>query len=284
MVAQALFISFFLLHFVITIAGVRSFSGIPPLARPTPQQVLERVDLGLLAARALDLLEQSGSAQVYIAVAGAPGSGKSSLALRLVNTINKLRNDSDYSILIPMDGYHLPQSQLLSLGDSGILIGDADASSGKTTSFDDLMKRRGAPWTFDPVKLHKDLASAKANGCGSFPSYDRSISDPIPDQIHVTTQNRIILCEGNYLLAFDDADWKALENIWDDTWLIDVPEAILQERLVRRHLQNWNSVKESRFGKGLEGALTKVEMSDLKNAQYVYRCSRPYANLILKNI
>jgi pantothenate kinase len=170
------------------------------------------------------------------------------------------------------------------LGDSGILVGDADATSGETTSFDDLMKRRGAPWTFDPVKLHQDLTYAKANGCGSFPLYDRSISDPIPDQIHVTTKHKVIFCEGNYLLAFNDAHWKALEDIWDDTWLIDVPETILKERLVRRHLQNWNSAKESRFGRGREGAMAKIEMSDLKNAQYVYRCSRQHANLILTNV
>ena len=272
-----------LLHIAATIAVVNSFTANAPLGRSKPQQVLERVDIGYLMARSFDVLEQSKNAQVYIAIAGAPGSGKSSLALRLVNAINKLKNDSTFSILIPMDGYHLTQAQLRAIGDQGVSIGDSDATNGTVTSFDDLMKRRGAPWTFDPKKLYQDLVSAKAAGFGSFPLYDRSISDPVPDQIHVTTNHKVIFCEGNYLLAFDDADWSALEVLWDDTWLVDVPENVLKERLVRRHLQNWNSVKESRFGKGREGAVAKVESSDIKNSRYVYRCSSSHANLILRN-
>lgn len=284
MATQAIVTFLVTLHCFIPITLVKAFTSNSPLDRATPQQILERVDLGLLAARSFDVLDQSGNAQVYIAIAGAPGSGKSSLALRLVNIINKLKNDSEYSILIPMDGYHFTQSQLREMGECGNVIGDANDTSDQWTSFDDLMKRRGAPWTFDSAKLHQDLAAAKAARCGSFPLYDRTISDPIQDQIHVTTQHKIVFCEGNYLLAFDDANWKELESVWDDAWLIDVPEPMLKERLVRRHLQNWNSVKENRFGKGREGAMAKVEMSDLKNAQYVYRCSRAHANLIFRNI
>lgn len=182
-----------------------------------------------------------------------------------------------------MDGYHISQAQLQAMGELGQLIGDADGSVGKTTTFDDLMRRRGAPWTFDPEALFQDLRAAKVAHFGAFPLYDRMISDPVPDQIHVTKEHRIVLCEGNYLLAFDDPAWEPLKAIWDDAWLIDVPEAILKERLVGRHLRTWTAVKEARFGKGRRGAEAKTESSDLKHARWIYRTSRSHANLIIRN-
>jgi pantothenate kinase len=248
-----------------------------------PRKELEASNVWDLVTRSLDVFENSANSQVFIAIAGAPGSGKSTLALRLVNSINELMKDASFSIVVPMDGYHLSQSQLRALGESGLLFGDNDASLGEATTYDDLMKRRGAPWTFDPKRLHQDLSILKATGSGSFPLHDRTISDPIPDQIHITRNHKIIVCEGNYILAFDDPAWNPLQYIWDDTWLLDVPEAVLKERLIRRHLLNWNASKEARFGKGRDGAIAKVVSSDLKNAKFVYRNSQSNANIIVRN-
>jgi pantothenate kinase len=241
-----------------------------------PRKELEASNVWDLVTRSLDVYENSANSQVFIAIAGAPGSGKSTLALKLVDSINELMKDASFSIVVPMDGYHLSQSQLRALGESN------DASLDEAT-YDDLMKRRGAPWTFDPKRLHQDLSILKATGSGSFPLYDRTISDPIPEQIHITRNHKIIVCEENYILAFDDPAWNPLQCIWDDTWLLNVPEAVLKERRIRRHLLNWNASKEARFGKGREGAIAKVESSDLKNAKFVYRNSQSNANIIIQN-
>ena len=291
-------------------SGSRSRDGRRLAAKKTA--VVAASDIQSLTQRALDVLEErvaaapSSSAaasgdsddndrrrqrqQVYIALVGAPGSGKSTIAQNVVEALNEYQNDPHFSVVIPMDGYHIPQAELKKmvgkLGSTFIDGGDdiEATTSGETTmTFDDLMKRRGAPWSFDPKSLYRDLESAREKGEGCFPLYDRSISDPVPDQISVTKEHRIIFCEGNYLIAFDDPDWKPLEKFWDARWLIDVPEAELKERLVKRHLKNWNSVKVQRFGEGRKGAEAKTEFIDLKNARWVYQMSREHADFIINN-
>lgn len=113
--------------------------------------------------------------------------------------------------------------------------------------------------------------------------YDRSISDPVDNQIHVTPDHTIVFSEGNYLLANDDAAWTPLSVLWDDAWFIDVSEDVLKERLVNRHLENWTAAKEARFGPGRIGATAKVESSDLINARWVYRTSQQHACVRIRN-
>jgi pantothenate kinase len=226
-----------------------------------------------------------------------------------------------------MDGYHIAKSQLWQMGQLGKCIGDPDGTTGATTSYDGLLKRRGAPWTFDPKQLYLDLLKAKQNGnnpppppplrslpstatssTGSdnstaedeqqqqqqlhedddnfalFAQYDRQISDPLPDQIAVSSHNtQIVLCEGNYLIAYDDPVWYPLHVIWDDTWLIHVMIGELKDRIAHRHMATWDQEKDRLFGRGIGGAARKAETSDLKHAQWVYDQSIKYANVIVNN-
>lgn len=245
------------------------------------QDVIAGSDIERLTNRAFEILKKSGKKQIYIACVGAPGSGKTSICKRIVDTINQQKEG--ISVVIPMDGYHIPQKELKIMGEQDILIGDKDATAGKTTTFEDLMRRRGAPWTYDPKRLDEDLSAAREKGEGCFPLYDRSISDPVANKISVTREHCIIVCEGNYLIAFDNPDWAPLQVHWDDQWYIDVPEPVLKERLVRRHLKNWNSAKIKLFGEGRQGAEAKTESSDLKNARWIAQTSRTYANIIISN-
>jgi pantothenate kinase len=187
------------------------------------------------------------------------------------------------SIVVPMDGYHWSQKDLLAMGQMGRLIGPANGSLGATTTYDDLMRRRGAPWTFDAHRLHADLYTAQRNGQGWFPMYDRSISDPIPHQIHVTTDHHYVFCEGNYLLALDDPEWSPLSDIWNDAWFMDVPEDVIRSRLIQRHLATWTPAKEARFGPGRQGAIAKLESSDLQNARWIRETSQHHAALLVRN-
>lgn len=256
---------------------VPNFSSV----NPSKQSIFAASDVALLAQRALDIWKESGKNQVYIACVGAPGSGKSTISDKVVRAINDRKGRDNVSIVIPMDGYHIPKSELRTMGEQGVLIGDQDSTVGTTTCYEDLMRRRGAPWTFDPKRLNEDLTSARERGEGYFPVYDRSISDPVPNQISVTKDHQIIICEGNYLIAFDDPDWAPLRRHWDDRWFIDVAETELKERLVKRHLKNWTSAKISLFGEGRKGAELKAESSDLKNARWVYQTSKVHANVII---
>lgn len=236
-------------------------------------------DIDALVKRSIDILKMSGDSQVFIGIAGGPGSGKSTLAETVSQAINGEPHHS--SIVIPMDGYHISRANLKKMARDGLQIGDVATGKDSSTTFDDLMSRRGAPWTFDSASLIRDLQTAKQNGKGSFPIYSREISDPISNGIELTCEHEIVYCEGNYLLAFDDPDWQPLQTLWDDTWFIDVSEQIVKERLVNRHLERWNDAKIQLWGRGREGAQAKVEASDLKNFRWIHEKSRGHANVII---
>jgi len=241
-------------------------------------------DIHALVKRSLSLLEKnpSGHSQVFIGIAGGPGSGKSTIAETVCGAVNQIH--SDMAIVVPMDGYHIPRASLEQMASEGIKIGDiATGNNGATTTFEDLMSRRGAPWTFDSQALIHDLSLAKKEGKGSFPIYSREISDPVPDGVSLTRKHRIVYCEGNYLLAFEDDDWKPLEKLWDETWYMSVPEQVVEERLVSRHLERWNEAKIQLWGEGRAGAQAKVEASDLKNFRWIHDKSRGHANVIIEN-
>ena len=237
-------------------------------------------DIDALVKRSIDILKMSGDSQVFIGIAGGPGSGKSTLAETVSQAINGEPHHS--SIVIPMDGYHISRANLKKMAArDGLQIGDVATGKDSSTTFDDLMSRRGAPWTFDSASLIRDLQTAKQNGKGTFPIYSREISDPISSGVELTCEHEIVYCEGNYLLAFDDPDWQPLQTLWDDTWFIDVSEQIVKERLVNRHLERWNDAKIQLWGRGRAGAQAKVEASDLKNFRWIHEKSRGHANVII---
>ena len=66
------------------------------------QMQLKFTNTTALVTRTLDLFERSQKPQIYIGIAGAPGSGKSTFAQRLVHWINRVKNDPTFAVLIPM--------------------------------------------------------------------------------------------------------------------------------------------------------------------------------------
>lgn len=197
--------------------------------------------------------------QTWICIAGGPGSGKSTLSAALVGLMNE-RCNQEISVVLPMDGYHYSRAQLQTI---------ADNSNGDTT-FEDLLARRGAPWTFDPSSLIADLTLAKANKCGALPTYSRVKSDPVPGGVELQPHHQIVLVEGNYLLNHDDESWRPLEALFEERWFIRCESLEKQrQRLIRRHLETWSTEKTRMFGPGEEGAARKADGNDVLNMQYV---------------
>ena len=92
--------------------------------------------------------------QTWICIAGGPGSGKSTLAAELVNRVN-FHAGSEVCVCLPMDGFHYSRTQLRHIAaDSATRYGDKPSEPGGDdfppvpVSMDDLLARRGAPWTF----------------------------------------------------------------------------------------------------------------------------------------
>ena len=116
----------------------------------------------------------AGRRRVLVGIAGAPGAGKSTLA---ASTEAALAPDA---VVLPMDGFHLPQAQLVALG---------------------RRDRMGAPDTFDLDAFATTLEALRfSGGLTLAPSFDRGIEEPVPDALAIPPEKRIVLVEGNYLL------------------------------------------------------------------------------------
>eukprot|EP00957_Ditylum_brightwellii_P124253 9471377-Ditylum_brightwellii.AAC.1 len=194
--------------------------------------------------------------------------------------------------VLPMDGYHIPRAQLEEMGNLGKnwneeiydtigIDGVVPETKEGAKSYNDLMARRGAPWTFDHKLLLQDFTQAKKTGMASLPIYSRAISDPVPDGVSFTPSTKILLCEGNYLCASNHFHWEPLQKIWDATWYVYAPDDIVLDRLINRHLQNWTGQKRALWGEGREGAEKKVLASDFKNAKWIEKNSKNYVDLVI---
>ena len=263
--------------------------SVPPLQNtPIGIPTIENMDYQALADRCLQLLKQHPDRQIFVGIAGTPGSGKSFIADEVRDVINDCNNygNKELCVIIPMDGYHLSRAQLKDRVERGALFKTEESGvvEYKQMSYDQLMQRRGAPFTFWPEKLIHDLQSARNTGEGSFPAYVREKHDPVPDQVKISPRNRIILVEGLYLLSFEDPDWQPLEEIWDDRWYVDVSMAETRRRLIHRHLKHWTDDKTRYWGGDDEAAAArKADANDMKNARWMQQNARHNAKLIISN-
>lgn len=205
---------------------------------------------------------QTTNKQYWIGIGGGPGSGKTTIAQAVADRLNaSTKTNNDICIVIPMDGWHIPQDTLIEM--FGL----------------DAMKRRGAPWTFDLELCTKELQTAKEKGFASLPMYSRDISDPVPDKVILKNTHKIVLVEGLYLLWKDE--YPDLYNLWDERWFIQCPSREEQiERLVRRSLKTWSEAKTKLWGAGEEGARKRVEFNDIPNMDVVQSCQQ-YADEVI---
>ena len=171
--------------------------------------------------------------RVLVAIAGPPGAGKSTLAAEICRILGR------EAALVPLDGFHLDNRLLEARG---------------------LLDRKGAPETFDVAGLASILTRIKAGGEEViYPVFDRDREIAIAGAGVVTTHERIVIVEGNYLLL-DPPPWDQLWSFWDITVMIEEPETVLEDRLSGR----WQG-----YGLSVEEIEQKMRLNDLPNGEMV---------------
>jgi pantothenate kinase len=193
---------------------------------PLPAGVLERAQ-ALLA---------SGQRKI-LGIAAAPGAGKSTLAESLLLGLGTQAQ------IVPMDGFHLANSELQRLGRVG---------------------RKGAPDTFDAagyVNLLRRIHSQQPGETVYAPEYRRELEEGIAGAIAIKADTPLIITEGNYLLLEEGA-WSQVRSVLDESWFVDLDSAVRKQRLLARHM---------RFGRSHAAALEWIDVTDEPNARRIER-------------
>jgi len=185
-----------------------------------------------------------------VALAGAPASGKSTLAEALASL---LRQAGCGAQVVPMDGFHLDNRILTDRG---------------------ILHRKGSPDSFDAAGLAHLCGRLAQEDEVFYPLFDRARDISIAGAGHVTASCDTIIVEGNYLL-FDTEAWRPLAKNWDLAIRLDVSNEELRRRLVAR----WQA-----HGHSHQQAVARAEGNDLKNAALIerYRLDIP-GQIVLRN-
>lgn len=179
----------------------------------------------------------------FLAIAGAPGSGKSTVAERLLNALNQSEHSltaNPLAAILPMDGYHYDDAILQARG---------------------RLPWKGAPDTFDASGLRSTLArlSDPTESELAVPVFDRDLELSRGSARIIPQSVKLVLVEGNYLLL-DKPPWSALHPWFDTSVMIDVSEAELSRRLRNRWIN---------YGLNETQIASKLDNNDMPNGRLI---------------
>ena len=210
-----------------------------------PPELLERALAALLPRLA------AAPGRLLVGITGAPGAGKSTLAAALTGAVTA--RSGLPAAQIPMDGFHLANSELERLG---------------------LADRKGAPATFDGygfVHLLRRLHTADPTEVVYAPTFSRLLNESIGSAVPVPADIRVVVVEGNYLLL-PDPPWSAVRDLLDLVLYLEVDDEVRYSSLLDRHL-----------ARGLDGSAAHdwVVRSDEANARLIAG-TRERADVVLR--
>lgn len=196
-----------------------------------------------------ELIKNGAPTRSIVAIAGAPGAGKSTFVEELKAALNT--HMPQCADILAMDGFHFDDAVLTARG---------------------WQSRKGAPHTFDvggllsiTKRLHRNDEPEIA-----VPLFDRSLEISRNGARIIPQSVRFVLFEGNYVLL-EAAPWNVLSQWYDKTIFLEVPRDIITARLEAR----WQEMTP-------QEARAKIEENDLPNAQTVLNSSK-VADWIVQN-
>jgi pantothenate kinase len=177
-----------------------------------------------------------GRKRFFVAIAGPPGAGKSTLSSELAACLSP-----DRSAVVQGDGFHYDNAVLDQIG---------------------RRNRKGAKDTFDCRGLEMILQRLRSGEDGvAIPLFDRSLDVSRAGAALVNSAIKYIVVEGNYLLL-DSSPWSSLASYFDFTIMISVPRPELERRLIGRWIDLGRSGDEARHW---------VNSNDLPNVDVVLK-------------
>ena len=177
----------------------------------------------------------NNEAPFLLGIAGAPASGKSTLAERLVADFNETGIDACYC---PMDGFHLKNAVLHALG---------------------LRSVKGRIDTFDAELFARSVKQLKDGIAFWWPLYSRQRHEPVAEGTRISGTEKVYVIEGNYVLDRDEP-WQATARDYNLRIFVDAPDAILHRRLLDRHKLS---------GRTMQEASKKINQNDMLNAEKI---------------
>ena len=202
----------------------------------------------LLAILSYELEQNNFEQRYFIALAGPPASGKSTISEKLNRDLIKKGISSG---ILQMDGFHFDDSILHSKK---------------------LLSKKGSPETFDVMGLKNFLVRLRHEEEVVIPVFDRSLELSRSSAVIIPKKIKVVIIEGNYLLL-KSHPWNLLKEFFDSSIIINSDEKTLEQRLIKR----WKSFNYSNVEIN-----QKVYKNDLPNALNVLKNSTK-ADFILIN-
>lgn len=207
----------------------------------------ERVDLVLQEIQR----RRRNDRRLLVAVSGPPATGKSTFSETLLEALTHSDSTAETACVVPMDGFHLDNSQLDRLG---------------------LRARKGAPATFDFDGFRSLLERIRATRRPVYyPVFDRARDLAVAGAGVVLPETEVVIVEGNYLML-DEEPWSTLAPLFDLEIFLDTPAPLLEQRLIQRWLDH---------GHDPEAALARARSNDIPNAEKVLSGMRHSPNAVV---